>query len=98
MLRNSSGCCQVVPIWPVHGSAQACTLEPCRNQARWNGLAVTMGSNSAWQARNYRACRTGMILSHGPQTYPRIAAGAQRTAFEERAMDTMVRDKVEMSE
>ena len=38
MLRNSSGCIQVLPIWPVQGSPQACTLEPCRNQARWNGL------------------------------------------------------------
>src|SRR3984885_66809 len=38
MSRNSCGCSQVVPMWPVHGSPHAWTLEPCRNHARWNGL------------------------------------------------------------
>src|SRR5208283_3594324 len=42
MSVNSSGTIQVRPIWPVQGSPQACTLEPCRNQPRWKGLAATV--------------------------------------------------------
>src|SRR5271170_4985832 len=40
MSVNSSGTIQVRPIWPVQGSPQACTDEPCRNQPRWKGLAA----------------------------------------------------------
>ena len=40
MSMNSSGTIQLRPIWPVHGSPQACTLEPCRNQPRWKGFAA----------------------------------------------------------
>src|SRR5260221_2208985 len=45
--RNMSADIQSSLILPVHGSPQAWTLEPCRNQARWKGLAGMVVPSSA---------------------------------------------------